>query len=470
MMPVDSTETDLAPPLSLLDSALDAYTYAYPLIAMDTVRRMDTSVLKADTEHGRGAPINQFTHLRRVPDTASSEPRPSLDTLRSSLWFDVSAEPLIITLPDADDRFFTLSLLDAWGDAFACLGGRSTGTRAQRFAIVGPGWRRALPRGIRVYRSPTARGWAVGMTELRGPDDVPRVARFQASLSAAPWSRWGQLYAPPSGAAELLPVARDTARAVSLMRTEQYFTRFCELTRHDPPHAHDHAVLDRMRRIGLIPGRPLRYSALPPSVRSALEQAALIAPIRLEAAYGRLRDRVNHWHRIGKPYAAHGSDYTTRAAVAFGGARASEDVVTFCAGQDAAGDAFDSSRRYTLRFGRGQQPPAQAFWSLTLYDDRRGLAENELGRHAVGSRDELVADPDGAVTLLIQRERPSSGSLANWLPAPRAGGFSLSLRAYWPTAAVRDGVWAPPPPRRADERGSALSRRPALLRLERPGA
>lgn len=150
MIPAGGTEADGIQPAALLDIALDAYTYAYPLLAMDTLRRIGTSVLKADCEHGRGAPINQFTHLRRLPDASSAERRPSVDTLRSSLWFDVSREPLVVTLPDWGERFYSLSLLDAWSDAFACLGARSTGAEAQRFAIVGPRWRRSLPRGIRL--------------------------------------------------------------------------------------------------------------------------------------------------------------------------------------------------------------------------------------------------------------------------------------------------------------------------------
>jgi len=472
MIPVAGSEPGLEQPSALLDIALDAYTYAYPLIALDTLRRIGTSVMKADCEHGRGAPINQFTHLRRLPDATSTEKRPSVDTLRSSLWFDVSREPLIVTLPDWAGRFHSIQLLDAWSDAFACLGTRSTGTEAQRFAIVGPSWRRSLPRGIRVYRSPTASGWLLCNIEVRGAQDMPHVARLQASLSAAPWSQWARLYSPPAGAAELLPGASDAVRAVCSLRAEHYFTRFCALTRHDPPHAHDHAMLERLRRIGLVPGRRLDFAGLPAAVRAALEQAVLVAPIRLQAAHARLRSRCNTWYLLGRPYGAYGTDYATRAAMVFGGlgSCASEDLLTYSARQESTGDAFDSARRYTLRFGRGQLPPTQGFWSLTVYDDRRRLVANELGRQAIGSRDDPSTDPDGGVTLLVQRERPAASLQRNWLPAPPSGGFSLSLRLYAPLAAARDGVWMPPPLRRAEALGALLSTRPTLLRLERPGA
>lgn len=471
-IPVGGSEADRLQPSALLDIALDAYTYAYPLIAMDTLRRIGTSVMKADCEHGRGAPLNQFTHVRRLPDASSTERRPSVDTVRSSLWFDVSREPLIVTLPDWGDRFYSLSLLDAWSDAFASLGTRSTGPEAQRFAIVGPRWRRNLPRGVRVYRSPTASGWLVCNIEARGAKDMPHVARAQASLSAAPWSQWARLYSPPAGAAELLPSAADAVRAICSLRAEHFFTRFCALARHDPPHAHDQAVLDRLRYIGLVPGRRLDFAGLPAAVRASLEQAVLVAPIRLQAAHARLRSRCNAWYLLGRPYGAYGTDYTTRAAVAFGdlGSCAGADVLTFSARQEATGDAFDSARRYTLRFGRGQLPPTQGFWSLTLYDDRRRLVESDLGRQTLGSRDAPSPGPDGSVTLLIQRERPVASLVRNWLPAPPSGGFSLSMRLYAPLAAARDGVWLPPPLRRAEVVTTPVSTRPTLLRLERPGA
>lgn len=469
MIDICPAEPDLAP-LPSLDVALDAYTYAYPLIAIDTMRRMATSVPKADVEHGRGAPINQFSHLRHIPHVTSARQRPSADTLPSWLWFDVASEPLIITLPDAEDRFYSISMRDAWGDAFAAAGTQTTGTRAQRFAIVGPFWRGSLPRGIRVYRSPTVAGCLSCLTELRGPVDLPHAARFQASLSAAPWSKWGQLFSAPGGAAMILASAPDVVRAVSLMRAEHYFTRFCELARRNPPHAHDHAMLDRLRRIGLVPGRSLRFGALPESVQAALEQAVLVAPIRLEAAHARLRTRINQWHVAAPARGAYGTDYTVRAAVAFGGLGpgSAEDLLMHSTGQDAAGDAFDSSRRYVLRFGRGQRPPVHAFWSLTLYDDRRGFADNELQRHALGSRDDLAVDADGALSIVIQRERPAPELVRSWLPAPRSGGFNLCLRSYAPGTAARDGIWVPPAVRRVEERRAA--QRPTLLRLERPGA
>src|SRR5688572_6899973 len=166
------------------DVAVEVYTYAYPLILMDTTRRVATSVAEADCEYGTGAPTNQFSHLRRYcPTVASSDiVRPTLDTLYSTLWFDVTDDPLVVSVRDAGARFYSLVLADYWTDVFASVGSRTTGTGAQRFAIARSDWQGELPDDIRVYRSPTALGSLIGLTQVLGAGDVAAVSSFQAGL------------------------------------------------------------------------------------------------------------------------------------------------------------------------------------------------------------------------------------------------------------------------------------------------
>jgi hypothetical protein len=82
-----------------------------------------------------------------------------------------------------------------------------------------------------------------------------------------------------------------------------------------------------------------------------------------------------------------------------------------------------------MHFEPGQWPPVNAFWSLTMYNDRQFFVDNPIDRYPIGDRDALQPNPDGSLDLLIQHEPPPSES--NWLPAP-AGSFNLMLRMYWP--------------------------------------
>ena len=106
---------------------------------------------------------------------------------------------------------------------------------------------------------------------------------------------------------------------------------------------------------------------------------------------------------------------------------------------------FDSSMKYALHFEKDQIPPVRAFWSLTMYNDKQFFTDNPIDRYAIGDRDDLKFNDDGSLDPYIQRDAPSPNKENNWLPAPKEGGFSLTLRLYWPKASVLDGTWSPPP-------------------------
>ena len=87
-----------------LEIAVEAYVYAYPLVIMDVTRAVFTNTPVVDNARLR-APVNQFAHARAFPDaTFTDVVRPNADTLYSTLWFDVSREPLIITVLDSGGR------------------------------------------------------------------------------------------------------------------------------------------------------------------------------------------------------------------------------------------------------------------------------------------------------------------------------------------------------------------------------
>jgi hypothetical protein len=439
--------------IDAMEIAVEAYAYAYPLLVMDATRRLATNLAAADCEAGGGAPINQFTHLRKLPDAYAVDVfRPNVDTLYSALWFEVSNEPLIVDIPDADRRFYALSLIDHHSDVFASPGPRTTGARRQLFGIVGPNWTEALPPGIRTYRSPTAVGWMLGLTEVNGARDLASVARFQASFSATPWSAWGKLYSPEPNVPGSLPSC-DPIESVARMNPGEFFARFCELTRLNPPHAQDYPLIDRMNRIGLVPGERFQLHTLTTELRAAFERAPIVAQRAFKAAYERSIQVCNHWRGVSRPFGVYGTDYFVRAGAAFSvlGGHANEDAVCFSVSRDATGVPLDSSKRYTLTFGPHSLPPARAFWSLSLYNDGGQFVMNVLDRCALGSRDRLVTDKEGATTIYIQRESPGFEREPNWLPAPRSGGFSVTLRMYWPKPSVLSGRWLPPAIRRGAE-------------------
>jgi hypothetical protein len=378
--------------------------------------------------------------------------RPNADTLYTSLNYEVSTEPLIITVPDSDGRYYLLPFLDYWTDVFAVPGKRTTGTGSLVFAIVGPNWRGALPEGVKEYRSPTALGWMGGRTQTNGKSDYAAVHKFQDGMKAVPLSAYGRPYAPPRGKVD--PKRDMSAPPEQLEKVDgaAFFELFAELMKRNPPHANDYPILDRIRRIGLEPGRSFELASQPKPVQDAVEAAPDTALPRIKAAWRNAGVAANGWKTNLTAIGTYGTDYLHRSGVAFGalGANIPDDAVYPTAFVDSKGQPFDSGKRYGLHFDKDEVPPVRAFWSLTMYDERQLFAENAIGRFAIGDRDNLKYNSDGSLNLYIQRVSPGADKETNWLPAPRSGGFTMNMRLYWPKAEVLSGSWTPPPVKSAD--------------------
>jgi hypothetical protein len=439
-------------PDEALEIAVEGYAYAYPLVLMDVSRRVMTNVeAPAAASSHVGAPMNQFAHLRTFPDSTFTDVvRPNADTLYSALWFDVSREPLVVGVPDSEGRYYLLPMLDMWTDVFASPGTRTTGNGAQTFALVGPRWTGATPAGMDVVRSPTGMGWMVGRTQANGPDDFARVHDFQAGLTAVPASAWGKPYTAPKGKVDASVSRLAPVDQVAKMDARTFFGRFADLVTENPPHGNDYPILARLSRIGIAPGRSFDSRAVSAETERALERAVPVAHQKILEQLERSPRIVNNWSMIVPPVGTYGTAYRDRACIAFFGlgANVSEDAIYPTATMDADGRAFESDGRYVLRFSRDQIPPVRAFWSLTMYDGRQLFADNPIGRYAIGDRDRLTFDADGALTLYIQRESPGKEREGNWLPTPATGGFSMNLRLYWPRPEALDGTWTPPAVRR----------------------
>jgi hypothetical protein len=142
----------------------------------------------------------------------------------------------------------------------------------------------------------------------------------------------------------------------------------------------------------------------------------------------------------------YGYDYLTRAAVAVGGLGANlpQDAVYPKTQVDSDGRPLSGASNYTMHFARGNLPPVDAFWSVTVYNATTYmLVPNPIDRYNIGDRTQgLKYNPDGSLDVYIQ-QAPPAGNESNWLPAP-AGEFYLILRMYQPRQSVIDGTYRIP--------------------------
>jgi hypothetical protein len=437
-------------PFDLHEIGVEAYTYAYSLVTMEISRRQMTNAAPGQAQ-GRG-PMNGFTHVPAFPTAAFRDVvRPNFDTLYSSAWLDLGDEPLVITVPDTDGRYYLLPMLDMWTDVFASPGWRTSGTQAGAFALVAPGWNGSLPDDVERIDAPTPGVWIVGRTQTNGPADYPAVHEVQAGFTVVPLSRWivGQGPLPVPADLDVDPtIDMDTAPLdqVNALSARDFFTLAAQLMAVHPPHPNDWTALARFARIGLVAGEPFDWDALPEATQTALETVPGEAVAGLLALIPELASPVNNWLVLANTMGVYGTFYAKRAIIAMIGLGANlpEDAIYPLLEADADGDPIDGSREYVLRFAAEDLPPVSAFWSVTMYDEAGFQVANELDRFAIGDRDPLAYADDGSLTLYIQHTNPGPDREANWLPAP-TGALGITMRLYAPKVAALHGAWTPPP-------------------------
>jgi hypothetical protein len=126
---------------------VDAYIYFYPLVTMDVTRKQFTNV-EPGKEFGKG-PMNMFVSVPAYPPAdLKVVVRSNFDTLYSLAWLDLTKEPLVVSAPDTDGRFYLLPMLDMWTDVFASPGWRTTGTKPGNFLVTPSGWAGTVPQGF----------------------------------------------------------------------------------------------------------------------------------------------------------------------------------------------------------------------------------------------------------------------------------------------------------------------------------
>lgn len=428
--------------------ATDAYIYGYPLVTMEITRRQFTNV--AEIGESPAAPMGQLYNMRSYPNAQfKTVTAPNADTLYSSAWLDVSKEPYILSLPDMNGRYFLMPMLSGWTDVFQVPGKRTTGTKAQAYAITGPGWTGKLPDGVVEYKSPTALVWILGRTYCTGtPEDYAAVHALQDQYKLVPLSAYGKPYTPPKGHVDpSIDMKTPPRDQVNSMDVGSYFKLLAELMKDNPPAKEDAPMVEKMAKIGLVPGKDFDINKLDPAIAAGLKNAPKIALEKIVKSFGTAGRSANGWEIVTKT-GVYGTDYLTRALITmYGlGANRPQDAVYPTSKTNAEGKVYNGANKYVLHFENGQLPPVNGFWSLTMYNAQMFFVDNPLNRYTLSERNTFNKNSDGSIDLYLQNENPGPDKEANWLPAPKDD-FVLMFRLYWPkeeSPSIINGTWNPP--------------------------
>ncbi len=437
------------------DIARDAYVYAYPLVLMDVTRQQMVNYAEPPAVPPAVGPANRFSHVREFPDPGFKIViRPNADTLYSSAWLDLQNEPMVLSVP-ATDRYFLLPMLSMWTDVFAAPGTRTTGRNERTFLIAGPAWTGTTPEHMELIRSPTRYVWVIGRTQANGKADFATVRTIQDNYQLTPLNSFGESnYSPPKGKVDpAIDMKTPPPIQVNKMDAATFFARFAEVLKDNPPNQMDYPIVHQLERVGLVVGKSFALNAAPPAIRAAFKQGEQNARDLLAANLKKSSSGPEWNYMVGGAY---GVDYLHRAFVARAGLGANlpEDAIYPGIAEDNEGQPLDGSRNYILHFAKGQQPPVNAFWSLTAYDADGYFISNSIERQAIGDRDKLALNPDGTLDIYVQADSPGKDKEPNWLPVAK-GPFNLLLRLYWPKQEILDKTWSPPAVAQADS-GSNL--------------
>ena len=399
------------------------------------------------------APINRFSNVRgfaRPQDRTVVAP--NVDTLYSIAHLDLGRGPIVLSHPDMGDRYFVFEFLDPYTNVIGYVGTRTTGAGAGRFAITWTGHPGRRLRGVPVVRSKYRRVWVIGRTLASDKPDQRRARKLMARYGLTPLRRLAGASAPAftGGAAASAACDPGKPRKSPVPTGLRFFDALGRALKQNPPPARDRPLLDRLAEVGVGPGRRPSKEGLDPAVLDGLRQGYELESTELP---GRAREEIARmalanggWYALDPRIGAYGTAYEFRAAIALVGlgANTPEEALYPIGLGDSEGRLLNGANRYRITFAPGDEPPARAFWSLTMYDLDGFLIANPVKRYAVGSsHPPLIRRNDGSIVIAIQKDPPTE-SKVNWLPAPE-GAFRLNLRLYWPERSALTGSWKPPP-------------------------
>lgn len=443
---------DLVKEKEAKDAGVDAYIYAYPLVTMEMTRRSQTNVVAPEGSKAQMGAISRLRGYPAVDDHAVTAP--NADTLYTQLWLDVSKEPWIMSVPDMHGRYYLLPMLDGWTTVFADPGKRTTGTGPQKFAITGPGWSGTLPPDVTEYKSVTGIVWLLGRIYCTGtPEDYKEVHALQDKMSAVPLSSYGKPYTAPPGVIDPSVDTKTGIREqVNALDAGAYFKLFAELLKTNPPTAEDTPMVATLAKIGIVPGQDFDISKVDPAVAKGLgevpkpSQDKIMGWMKEGIVAGDIK-LIDGWLFTTKT-GLYGTAYRQRAlvtAIGLGANRPQDAVYPTSEGPDIL-KSYSGANRYVMHFNKGEMPPVDGFWSLTMYDANYFFVPNSLNRYTLSQRNKLKANSDGSVDLYVQNESPGKDKEQNWLPAPKDK-FILMMRLYWPKEkppSILDGGWKIP--------------------------
>jgi hypothetical protein len=431
--------------------AEEGFIYGLPIV-MNYAVMYEYAVDKNSGQYK--APFNQINNEARVftyKDT--SVITPNSDTPYSILWTDLRAEPIVLSVPAVEKpRYFSVMLCDGNTFNYGYVGSRATGNEAGDYMVAGPDWKGETPAGIKkVFRSSTQFSAVAYRTQLFNPEDMPNVVKIQAGYKVQTLSTYLKQTAPPAAP----PI--DFPKIDKELAKTGFFDYLAFALQFAPAGPEEKEIRAKLAKFGIEAGTKFDLAALSPEQKGAVVEGLKAGEAKVVKYLEFGQKNINGW-KVGSLFgdrAFYNGDWLKRAAAAQGGIYGNDSAEAMYPMTKtlADGEPLDASKHnYTLTFAKGQFPPVNAFWSVTMYDGKSQLLiKNPINRYLINSPmlPNMKKNADGSLTLYIQKDSPGKDKESNWLPAPNDLIY-LVMRLYWPKTEPPsilppgEGAWKPP--------------------------
>ncbi|HEY7026048.1 MAG TPA: DUF1214 domain-containing protein [Gemmatimonadales bacterium] len=425
--------------------AKDAYIFCFPLNYY--YRTIYAQIVDPKNKKGLGG-FGKWRHDGLAKPSDKETTMPNNDTPYSWAWVDLRSEPWVLMQPPADgDRFYSSVWGDLWAHIIDYPGSTTDGQKGGVFLLAPTSWKGEVPKGInRVIRGETTILGTLTRTAVFGTKDLPNMQKIQQGYQLMPLSSYLKQPAPPAAPKPEWPVWNEDN-----MTTAEFFRLSNFLMQFVVPNEVDKPMYERMAKLGIGPSGDYDPGKLPAEILAAVNKG-------IAEGHKEIVDGAKTAVDSSKFYGTRefiGTRYLDLAVgVEVGGIIPNVPKQAFY-GQwtkELGGEPLDGSKSsYTFTFPKGKLPPVRFFWSLTMYDLKtRLLVDNPIDRYAIGDRTEgLQNDPDGGLTIYVQKDSPGKGKESNWLPAPE-GPMSIISRMYGPDDRILKGDYKFPDPVRQE--------------------
>ena len=418
---------------------MQALIYGTGPLTVAQVRQTSTSV--DEPMNNAMAPINEMgkTQILSGPQH-KIVPTVNNDTLYSQSHIDLNLSgPMVIEIPRTNDRYYIVQLLDAYSDSIDDLIKQNAGNQGSKFLLVNKGWQGEVPAGIDgVIESRTPKVWYIQRTGVAGKKDLPAALKVHDGFINYPLSEYGK----PHGVVDLA-LAKGGIPPMARPEGLEWFSLIDKEIRENPL-PEEAAIVEQFRYINIGTEKPFNPDELTEAQKKGLLRAVEASQQVIQYAGRSVGTQNNGWSMMFEG-GRYGNDFLSRASINLRAAGLNVPERALYPNRYSDSEGHQLSGDYSYRMTMPADAPAEAFWSLTMYDAKDlFMVPNEIDRYSISTNrnDELTYNEDGTLSICIQHERPIDPS-CNWLPAPEDD-FYLHMRLYEPTQAVLDNEYPLP--------------------------